>query len=184
MAIRKVALMGHPVLRQIAEPVPDKQIRTPGIQQLIDDMVETMREYSGVGLAAPQVYEPLQIVIIEKQELMPEGEEATRTKPQVIPLTVLINPVVTAVTDAIAEDWEGCLSIPDIRGKVPRHTEVQVEALDRVGAQLRFTAKDFYARAIQHEHDHLQGILFLDRMKSLETLTYLVEFQRYWAPRD
>ncbi|MFQ5882964.1 MAG: peptide deformylase, partial [Candidatus Methylomirabilales bacterium] len=94
-----------------------------------------------------------------------------------------INPVVEPVSEEMEEDWEGCLSIPDIRGKVPRHREVRVRAHDREGQELDFSAKDFFARVIQHEYDHLQGILFLDRMRKLDTLTYMAEFQRYWANR-
>jgi peptide deformylase len=134
-----------------------------------------MREYSGVGLAGPQVHESLQIVVIEAHENPRYPQTPT------IPLAVLINPTVEPLTDETDEDWEGCLSIPDIRGKVPRYREVRVQAHDRDGKELDFSVKDFFARVIQHEHDHLQGILFLDRMKKLDTLTYMAEYQRYWT---
>jgi len=174
MAILKIAQMGNPVLRRKADPVPVKSIKSPMVQRFIADLVETMREYYGVGLAAPQVHESLQITVIEAQE--------NPRYPQVpnIPLTVLINPTVETVSQDMDEDWEGCLSIPDIRGRVPRHREVRVRAHDREGKQLDFSAKDFFARVIQHEYDHLQGILFLDRMPKLDTLTYLAEYHRYW----
>ncbi len=175
MAILKIAQMGNPILRRPAEPVPEKSIKAPVLQRFIDDIIETMREYNGVGLAAPQVHESLQVVVIEAQE-NPRYPDAPH-----IPLTILINPVVEATTEEVEEDWEGCLSIPDIRGKVPRYREVRVRAYDRGANRLDFTAKDFFARVIQHEHDHLQGILFLDRMRKLDTLTYLTEFHRYWA---
>jgi peptide deformylase len=175
MAILKIAQMGNPILRRPTEPVPEKSITSPILQRFIDDMIETMREYHGVGLAAPQVHESLQVVVIEAQE-NPRYPDVPH-----IPLTILINPVVEATTEEMEEDWEGCLSIPDIRGKVPRHREVRVGAYDREAQRLDFTAKDFFARVIQHEHDHLQGILFLDRMRKLDTLTYLTEFHRYWA---
>ncbi len=175
MAILKIAQMGNPVLRRKADPVPVKSIKSPMVQRFIDDLVQTMREYHGVGLAAPQVHESLQITVIEAQE--------NPRYPQVpnIPLTVLINPTVETVSQEMEQDWEGCLSIPDIRGKVPRHREVRVRAYDREGKPLDFSAKDFFARVIQHESDHLQGILFLDRMPRLDTLTYLAEQQRYWV---
>ncbi len=175
MAILKIAQMGNPTLRRPADPVPVKSIKSPILQKFIDDMIETMREYSGVGLAAPQVHESLRLVVIEAQE-NPRYPQAP-----MIPLTVLINPEVEPLTDETEEDWEGCLSIPDIRGKVPRYREVRVRAHDREGKQLDLTVKDFFARVIQHEYDHLQGILFLDRMKNLETLTYLAEYHRYWT---
>lgn len=176
MAILKVAILGNPVLRTAAEPV--KNIQAPEIQRLIDDMIETMREYRGVGLAAPQVHRPLQIALIE-EEADPRSSKAVAR-----PLTVLINPRVTPVTDQMVEDWEGCLSIPDLRGKVPRYREIEVQAHDRRGRPLQLKASDFFARVIQHEGDHLAGILFLDRMKSFETLTYLDEYARYWARRE
>lgn len=175
MAILKIAQMGNPVLRRPAAPVPVKSITSPILRKFIDDMIDTMREHNGVGLAAPQVHESLQVVVIEAQD-NPRYPEAP-----LIPLTVLINPAVEAVSDETEEDWEGCLSIPDIRGKVPRHREVRVRAHDREGKELDFSAKDFLARVIQHEYDHLQGVLFLDRMRTLDTLTYMAEFHRYWA---
>ena len=175
MAILKIAQMGNPVLRRPADPVPIKSITSPVLQTIIDDIIATMREYSGIGLAAPQVHESLQVVVIEVQ--------VSTRYPQApaIPLTVLINPVVEHLSDEMEEDWEGCLSVPDIRGKVPRYREVRIRAHDREGKELDFSAKDFFARVIQHESDHLQGVLFLDRMQKLDTLTYLTEHQRYWA---
>lgn len=175
MAILKVAQLGHPILRRRAASVPRDTIRSRDFQRFVDDLIETMREYAGVGLAAPQVHEGLQVFAVEAQK---EQEETPG-----IPLMVLVNPVVTPLGEAMGEDWEGCLSIPGLRGRVPRHREIRVEALDRRGEVLDFTATDFTARVIQHEHDHLQGIVFLDRMKSFETLTFLDEYARYWAEK-
>jgi len=176
MAILKVARLGHPVLRTPAEPI--KNVQAPEIQRLIDDMLETMREYAGIGLAAPQVHRSLQLCLVEGAEGLrtDHGEEWPRS-----PL-VLINPCITAATDRVEEDWEGCLSLPDLRGKVPRYTEIQIQALDRQGKPRQLTAADFLARVIQHETDHLNGTVFVDRMKSFETLSFLAEFARYWAP--
>jgi peptide deformylase len=174
MAILKVARLGHPVLRQAAAPVPPQRIRHPDTQRLIDDMIETMREYSGAGLAASQVHVLQQICVIEVHG-NPRYPEAPA-----IPLTVLVNPVVTPLTGETQDGWEGCLSVPDMRGMVPRYTTVRLEAWDREGQRLDLTARDFFARVIQHEADHLHGIVYLDRMKDLSTLTHLAEWQRHW----
>ena len=176
MAILKVAVLGNPILRVPAEPV--KNIQAPDIQRLIDDMVETMREYRGIGLAAPQIHRSLQIAVIDEEKDPDAPKEPSR------PLIVLVNPRIIPVTDQLEEDWEGCLSIPELRGKVPRFKEVEVQAHDRRGKTLHLKASDFFARVIQHEHDHLTGTLFLDRMKSFETLTYPAEFTRYWARHE
>ena len=174
MAILKVARLGHPVLRQPADPVPVEDIRTPEVQRLIDDMVETMREYNGAGLAANQVHTLKQICVIEVTDnpRYPEAES--------IPLTVLINPVVTPLTTEMENGWEGCLSVPDMRGVVPRHTSVRLEAYDREGNRVDVVAKEFLARVIQHETDHLRGVVYLDRMNDLSTLTHLTEWNKYW----
>ena len=175
MSILKVARMGHPVLRQKARQVEAAEIKTPAFQKLIDDMCETMEEYAGIGLAAPQVHEDVRLFVAGYDH--EEGDPA-------FPRIVLINPVITVVDATIVEDWEGCLSIPEIRGKVPRAREIRVTALDRQGKKLEMKARNFIARVIQHETDHLDGVLFLDRMESLETLSYLEEFSRYWSRED
>jgi peptide deformylase len=174
MAILKVARLGHPVLRQQAQPVPVDRLRSPEVQQLIDDMIETMREYDGAGLAANQVHTLKQIAVIEVQ--------ANPRYPQAapIPLTVIVNPVVTLLTEERDEDWEGCLSVPDMRGMVPRYTAVRLECLDRSGQRVDIVAKDFFARVIQHETDHLNGIVYLDRMRDLATLSHIAEWQKHW----
>ena len=174
MAILKVSRLGHPVLRSPAQPVPPEEIASPGIQRLIDDMIETMREYQGVGLAANQAHVSKQIAVIEVQR-SPRYPEAPE-----VPLTVIINPVVTPIGESMAEDWEGCLSVPDLRGRVPRYSAVHLRAYDRAGHPFELTAEDFFARVIQHETDHLNGIVFLDRMENLSTLAHLAEWNRYW----
>jgi len=174
MAILKVARLGHPVLRQKALPVPVGDIRSAETQRLIDDMVETMREYNGAGLAAPQVHVPKQICVIEVNE-NPRYPEAPA-----IPLTVLVNPVLTPMTEEMEDGWEGCLSVPDMRGMVPRFTSVRLDAYDREGNPIEGETKEFFARVIQHEIDHLQGMVYLDRMRDFSTLTHLAEWNRYW----
>jgi len=174
MAILKVARLGHPVLREKARPVPVGEIRSAGIQQLIDDMIQTMREYDGAGLAATQVHQPLQIAVIEV-EANPRYPDAPG-----IPLTVVINPVVTALTEEMEEGWEGCLSVPDMRGMVPRVTAVRLQCYDREANPVDLVAKDFFARVIQHETDHLHGIVYVDRMRDLRTLSHIAEWNKYW----
>lgn len=173
MSVLKVARLGHPVLRRVADPVPPEAIASAEIQRLVDDLIETMIEYDGAGLAAPQVHVPKQVVVFEVDD-NPRYPNAAD-----VPLTVLINPKITPVTLEMAEDWEGCLSVPGLRGRVPRHTAVRVEAWDRAGRQLDYVARDFHARVVQHECDHLFGKVFLDRMASLASLTFLEEFGRY-----
>ena len=174
MAILKVARLGHPVLREQARPVPVDEIRSAPIQQLIDDMVETMREYDGAGLAATQVHQRLQIAVIEV-DANPRYPDAAG-----IPLTVVINPVVTPLTEEMEEGWEGCLSVPDMRGMVPRVTAVRLQCYDREGNPVDLIAKDFFARVIQHETDHLKGIVYLDRMSDLRTLSHIAEWNKHW----
>lgn len=174
--ILKVARLGYPSLRTAARPVPPEQITTHDFQKLLDDMVETMREYNGVGLAAPQVHLDIQVAVLEV-----EHHPRYPDMPSV-PLTYLINPVVTVLEQEKVEEWEGCLSIPELRGMVPRFRKVQVKALGRNAEELDFVAVDFHARVIQHETDHLKGEIYLDRMKDMRTLAFLDEWQRHVLP--
>ena len=182
MSILKVARMGHPVLRARAKPLDPADIKSPRIQQLIDDMFETMQEYQGVGLAAPQVHEGVRLFVAGFAPRRDEDDEDDEDGG--VPLMALINPEITVVGSAVQDDWEGCLSIPEVRGRVARAQEISVKAYDRKGRRVQMTARGFTARVIQHETDHLDGVLFLDRMESLETLTFMDEFSRYWSPRD
>jgi len=172
MAILKVARMGHPVLRAKARALDKAEIKSPAIQRLIDDLIDTMVEYHGVGLAAPQIHESVRI-FVAALDSADEGQEAEPV--------VVINPEIAVVGSDVIDDWEGCLSIPDIRGRVPRAREIKVRAFDRKGDRIELHAHDFPARVIQHETDHLDGVLFFDRMRAFETLTFLDEYSRYWA---
>lgn len=181
MAILKVAQLGHPVLRTKAEPVPPGEIRSARIQRLIDDMFETMTEYAGIGLAGPQVHQGVRLFVAGLRQakvpnLLDDEDE--------MPLMALVNPEITRVGSEHHTGWEGCLSIPDIRGLVSRATEIEVQAYDREGRRIRLTAKGMPARVIQHEYDHLDGVLFFDRMKSFESLTFMDEYRRYWAKEE
>ena len=175
MSILKVARMGHPVLRAKARALDKATVKSPAMQKLIDDMMETMAEYHGVGLAAPQVHEAVRLFVASLDT--ERGEEPSEP-------VAIINPEITPVGTEMSDDWEGCLSIPDIRGKVPRHYEIRVRGLDREGERIELRARGFSARVIQHETDHLDGILFFDRMRGFETLTFLEEYSRYWNKHD
>jgi peptide deformylase len=181
MAILKVARLGHPVLRTKAAPVAQNEIKSPRIQQLIDDMFETMNEYSGIGLAAPQVHESLRLFVagVRKGEVVTPMED----EPD-MPFIAVLNPEIVPAGPEVATDWEGCLSIPDIRGQVSRPASVRLRALDRTGRRIELVAKGLPARVIQHEADHLDGVMFFDRMTSLDSLTFLEEFRRFWAKDD
>jgi peptide deformylase len=171
MSILKVARMGHPVLRECARPLDKSDIKSAVVQKLIDDMLDTMHEYHGVGLAGPQVHEGLRIFVGMLQEDLDEKSD----------VAVIINPEIIPNAPATEEGWEGCLSIPDIRGMVPRYTDITLKALDRTGRSIELALKDFPARVAQHETDHLDGVLFFDRMKSMQSLTFLDEYSRFHA---
>jgi peptide deformylase len=177
MSILKVARLGHPVLRKVTQNVSQPELQSPALQQFIDDMIETMKEYDGVGLAADQVHESKQIAVLEVAD-NPRYPEKPR-----VPLTVLVNPTITPLSEDMEEDWEGCLSIPDLRGMVPRYKNIRVQALDRQGKETDFVANEIHARVIQHEFDHLNGKVYLDRMRDFSTLTFLQEYARYWMRR-
>jgi peptide deformylase len=170
MSILKVARIAHPVLRAPAKPVPKSAFKEPLFQKLVDDMRETMYEYEGVGLAAPQVHEGLRLAVIEVA-----GDDE-RSKAEV-PFMVLVNPVITPLGEERLNGWEGCLSIPDLRGVVPRLKRLKLEALDRDGRPYSLEAHDFFARVIQHECDHLDGNVYLDRMQGMRSLTFIKEFE-------
>jgi len=171
--ILKVARLGFPSLRTAASPVPADQIKTKEFQRLIDDMIETMYEYSGVGLAAPQVHLPIQLAVLEVHDHPRHPEVAE------VPLTVLVNPAVTILDRTPVEEWEGCLSVPELRGRVPRFKRLRVTALGRDAEPVEIVASDFHARVIQHETDHLKGEIYLDRMPDMRALGFIQEWQRY-----
>jgi peptide deformylase len=167
----EVIRLGHPVLRTIAEPVPEEYFSSGRLEALGRDLIHTMLASEGVGLAAPQVAEPLRLFAFW---VPAHGEEEVEVEP-----TVLVNPEIRAVGDDLEEGWEGCLSIPRLRGLVPRHRRLKVKARNVDGEAVSFTADGFCARVIQHEYDHLDGIVFLDRMTSTQSLAFDQEWERY-----
>jgi peptide deformylase len=174
MSILKIARMGHPVLRSKPSALEPAEIRATAVQRLIDDMLETMHEYRGIGLAATQVHERRRLFVAGIEE-----EEGAGGRERDLPVFVFINPEIKAVGGETTEDWEGCLSVPDLRGRVPRHSHIKIRALDRRGARFDMDVRGYVARVLQHEADHLDGKLFVDRMKSLESLSYLEEFAKF-----
>jgi len=183
MSILKIARMGHPVLRVKARAIERADIRGAALQKLIDDMIETMIEYRGVGLAAPQVHEGVRLFVatLDADEDEDETGDENRGDGEAEPggPVVVSNPELIPVGSEVFEDWEGCLRIPDIRGRVPRAREVIMRAFDRHGERIELSAHDYPARVIQHETDHLDVILYVDRMRSFESLTFLEEYSKY-----
>src|ERR1051325_3657917 len=168
MAVLEIAKLGNPVLRKLAEPVSREELRSRSFQQFIDEMFETMVDAAGIGLAAPQGSRSQQLVVMDCP-----GEGG-------FPQTVLVNPKIVFYGPQQVVNWEGCLSVDGLRGKVSRPSVIRVHALDRHGDPLDFEATGLYAVCIQHELDHLIGKVFLDRMTDLSTLTQLPEFTKYW----
>jgi peptide deformylase len=173
MAIRKIAQIGHPVLRQRAREITREELLAPATQQFIDDLVETMRDANGAGLAAIQVYEPIRIAAVEVT-----NNPRYPYKPH-IPLTILVNPVLSPVGDETFDNYEGCLSVPNLRGVVPRFLHLQVRAWDRHGNEIDEVVHGLKAGTYQHEVDHLDGTIFVDRVTDPRTLTTWTEFERY-----
>jgi len=164
MAVKPVLRMGDARLWQVAKPVT--HFDTHALHDLLADMRDTMREMNGAGLAAPQIGVGLRVVIfgVQHNSRYPDAES--------VPETVLINPVITPLGDATEEDWEGCLSVPGLRGLVPRHAHIRYQGVDEYGAQIDRTVKGFHARVVQHECDHLDGILYPMRIRDLTKFGY------------
>jgi len=170
----RVVRLGHPALRRLAEPVPEELFGTGRLANLARDLVHTMTEEEGVGLAAPQVAEPLRLFAY-----WVPGDDGSEVAP-----TVLVNPEVRPVGSEVEEGWEGCLSIPGLRGLVPRYQRVKVSARAVDGSPIALTVSAFHARVIQHEHDHLDGIVYLDRMTAMRSLAFEPEWERYVLDSD
>lgn len=173
MAILEIARMGHPVLRRRAEEVADPS--APEIARLVQDMIDTLEDSGGVGLAAPQVAVPLRVVIFKvPAERATSDDEAEGG----VPLTVLVNPVIEPLDDEMVEQFEACLSLPDLMGRVPRHQRIRYTGVGLDGTAIAVEASGFHARVVQHECDHLDGILYPMRMSDLRTFGFVEEFRR------
>ncbi len=176
MSILKVARLGHPVLRQPARDLTPDEIRSDAVRQLVRDMHATMIEYGGVGLAAPQVHEPLRLAVIEFS-----GENERYRVDEAQPLWVVFNPRVTVLDEKTEGFWEGCLSLPGLRGYVERPRRIQVDYLDASGEPQQCVADGFLATVCQHEFDHLDGVLYVDRITDPTKLSFVEEYARYHA---
>ena len=173
MALRKIATIGHPVLRQAARELTRDELASAPVQRLVDDMVDTMRDANGAGIAANQVHEAVRICVVEIKD-----NPRYPYKPN-WPLTVLVNAVLEPTTDETFMNYEGCLSVPNLRGQVPRFTGVRVRAWDRRGKDLDFEVRGLTAGTFQHELDHLDGKLFVDRVTDTRTLCTWTDFERF-----
>jgi len=174
MSLLKIAQIGHPILRQTARALATEEILSPDIQSFIDDMVETMRDANGAGLAANQVYNPIQVCVVEV-----EDNPRYPYKPR-IPLEVLINPMITVLSEEVFENFEGCLSVPNIRGRVRRNAEIQMDYIDREGTPHQKIVRGITAGTYQHEVDHLAGKVFLDHVFDSTSLCTWQEFERHY----
>src|SRR6185295_13165490 len=182
MAILKIARMGHPLLARRAEPVPDPT--APEIKRLVADMIETMQDANGAGLAAPQVHVPLRVVIFQapagrNEDSLSDAERFDQTAP----LSVLINPAIEILDPSPEGGWEGCLSVPELRGWVERPRHIRYAGYDTEGRRIVRVAKGFHARVVQHECDHLEGILYPQRMHDLKKFLFESEIQ-HWLEKE
>jgi peptide deformylase len=174
LSLRDIVEIGHPVLRERADEVTPERLRSGEVQGLIDDMIDTMRAANGAGLAANQVAETLRVAVVEVRP----GNPRYPYKPP-IPLTVIVNPVIEPLDGEIAQINEGCLSVPNLRGEVPRHVSIRLRYLDRDGAEHEEIKRGLTAGTFQHELDHLDGTLFVDRVTDPTTLTTWDQFERF-----
>lgn len=168
--IRQIAQLGNPILREKAQPVAD--VFNPHIQKLIDDLIATVAKFNGVGIASPQVSESYRLFIIASRPSL-RYPHAPSMEP-----TVIINPKIIAHSDEIVKDWEGCLSVPGVRGLVPRYQQIEIEYINRDGEIQQQTLTDFVARIFQHEYDHLDGMVFLDRVENTQEIISEDEYQK------
>jgi peptide deformylase len=188
MAILKIARMGHPVLAQVARPVPDPT--APEIRHLVNDMVETMMDANGAGLAAPQVHVPLRLVIFqapgERSDLSQEdgGLAEEERFDHTAPLTCLINPEIMVMEPVTEGGWEGCLSVPGLRGYVERPAHIRYKGFGLDGKLIERIARGFHARVVQHEVDHLDGRLYPSRMSDLSKLVFESELRHFAQPEQ
>jgi len=178
MAIRAVTKIGNPILRRAARPLEREEISSPQMRRLVEDMIDTMRAEDGIGIAAPQVGEGVQVAVVEIAR-----DSARYPNMAQFGITVFVNPVVTVLDATEQAYWEGCLSVPDLRGIVHRPRQVRVDYLDLAGAAHHLEAEGFLATVLQHELDHLRGVLFVDLVRDTTKLATVEEYRRFWMDR-
>jgi peptide deformylase len=182
MAILKIARMGHPALAHVAEKVADPT--TPEIKRLVADMIDTMQDANGAGLAAPQVHVPLRVVVFQApEERSDTGLSETERFDHSAPLTVLINPEIERLDESLEGGWEGCLSVPEMRGWVERPAHIRYRGFDTNGEAIHRVARGFHARVVQHECDHLDGVLYVQRMRDMRKFLFESE-AHHWMRRE
>ena len=179
MAVRRIIRMGHPMLRQPARPLEPEELGSDALHRLVADMIDTLHDYGGIGLAAPQVAEPIRLAIVE----LAGGPSRYGELPRV-PLTAFVNPEIEVLDPATAGYWEGCLSVPGLRGFVERPQHIRVTALALNGDPIEMTFQGFPATVFQHEFDHLDGTLYVDRITDTTRLVFEEEFERYVLPES
>ena len=179
MTVRRIIRMGHPVLRQRARELEPYEIGSEAFTQLLEDMIDTLRDYGGIGLAAPQVGESVRLAIVE----LPGGTGRYGNMPE-MPLTAFVNPVIEVLNPAKHGFWEGCLSVPGLRGFVERPQHIKVSYVDLRGDARSLELEGFAATVFQHEFDHLDGKLYIDRMTDMRLLAFEREFERYLLPQQ
>ncbi len=173
MSVRDIVTVGHPVLRERAQEIAPDEVGSPAVQSLIDDLVDTMRNANGAGLAANQIGVPRRVAVIEV------GDNPRYPYKPRIPLTIVVNPVIEPLDDELVEINEGCLSVPNLRGNLQRHVNVRVRYLDRHGVAHDEVKRGLTAGTFQHECDHLDGVLFLDRVTDPHSFTTWEQFERF-----
>ena len=177
MAILKIARMGHPILLKKADKV--ENIPDPNVNSLVQDMIDTMLDFNGVGLAAPQIHISKQIIIFRQPD-----EELQKNVENNVEITVLINPEIKKISEDTENNWEGCLSIPDMTGLVKRYSKIEYRGFDLNGNVIKKSAQGLHARIVQHEFDHLLGILYISRLADNRAYGFVDEIEKYWKDKN
>ena len=184
MAIRSVLRMGHPLLREVTKEFTEAEVKDPQFQELLQDMMDTMEAEGGIGLAAPQIGVSKRMAIIDLSNASDRYPENADHPEELKGLGIYINPTWEFMDSCLQGFWEGCLSVPGLRGLVHRPRKIKVQFRDVNWNLKTIIAEDFLATVFQHEFDHLDGVLYVDRLKDIRKLAYIEEYQQFWVPKD